>query len=82
MIINLPSTVEMISPNVYADSIEWMHRNLARREDIVLSLHRTMTAARESPPPSWALWPARTASRAACLATASAPATSISSLWA
>lgn len=39
MIINLPSTVEMISPNVYADSIEWMHRNLARREDIVLSLH-------------------------------------------
>ncbi|MDU7103222.1 MAG: 2-isopropylmalate synthase, partial [Corynebacterium sp.] len=39
VIINLPSTVEMISPNVYADSIEWMHRNLARREDIVLSLH-------------------------------------------
>ena len=39
MIINLPSTVEMISPNIYADSIEWMHRNLARREDILLSLH-------------------------------------------
>lgn len=39
MIINLPSTVEMISPNVYADSIEWMHRHLARRDSIILSLH-------------------------------------------
>ncbi|MDY5839787.1 MAG: 2-isopropylmalate synthase [Corynebacterium camporealensis] len=39
MIINLPSTVEMISPNVYADSIEWMHRNLARRDSIIISLH-------------------------------------------
>ncbi|MBB3116180.1 2-isopropylmalate synthase [Corynebacterium bovis] len=39
MIINLPSTVEMITPNVYADSIEWMSRNLERRESIVLSLH-------------------------------------------
>lgn len=39
IIINLPSTVEMISPNVYADSIEWMHRNLAHRESIILSLH-------------------------------------------
>ncbi|MFI5781345.1 2-isopropylmalate synthase [Nocardia sp. NPDC051570] len=39
MIINLPATVEMATPNVYADSIEWMSRNLARREAIVLSLH-------------------------------------------
>ncbi|WP_293696437.1 2-isopropylmalate synthase [uncultured Agrococcus sp.] len=39
MIINLPATVEMITPNVYADSIEWMHRNLARRDSVVLSLH-------------------------------------------
>lgn len=38
-IINLPATVEMATPNVYADSIEWMHRNLNRRESIVLSLH-------------------------------------------
>jgi 2-isopropylmalate synthase len=38
-IINLPSTVEMATPNVYADQIEWMHRHLARREAIVLSLH-------------------------------------------
>ncbi|MGY5764650.1 2-isopropylmalate synthase [Brachybacterium sp. DNPG3] len=39
MIINLPATVEMATPNVYADAVEWMHRNLDRREAIVLSLH-------------------------------------------
>ncbi len=39
MIVNLPATVEMATPNVYADSIEWMHRNLARRDAVVLSLH-------------------------------------------
>ncbi len=39
MILNLPATVEMATPNVYADSIEWMHRNLANRDSIVLSLH-------------------------------------------
>jgi 2-isopropylmalate synthase len=38
-IINLPATVEISTPNVYADQIEWMHRNLARREAIVLSVH-------------------------------------------
>lgn len=39
MIINLPATVEMATPNVYADSIEWMSRHLERRESIMLSLH-------------------------------------------
>ncbi|HOZ57172.1 MAG TPA: 2-isopropylmalate synthase [Nakamurella multipartita] len=39
MVVNLPATVEMATPNVYADSIEWMHRNLERRNGIVLSLH-------------------------------------------
>jgi 2-isopropylmalate synthase len=39
MIINLPATVEMATPNVYADSIEWMSRRLARRESVLLSLH-------------------------------------------
>lgn len=38
-IINLPATVEVATPNIYADQIEWMHRNLARRDAIVLSLH-------------------------------------------
>ncbi len=39
MVINLPATVEMATPNVYADSIEWMSRNLDKRESVLLSLH-------------------------------------------
>ena len=39
VIINLPASVEVATPNVYADQIEWMHRNLARRDSIILSLH-------------------------------------------
>ncbi len=39
VILNLPATVEMATPNVYADSIEWMDRHLDRRDSIVLSLH-------------------------------------------
>ncbi|WP_117213376.1 2-isopropylmalate synthase [Allorhizocola rhizosphaerae] len=39
LIINLPATVEMATPNVYADSIEWMHRHLPRRDSVILSLH-------------------------------------------
>lgn len=66
----------MATPNVYADSIEWMHRNLARRDAIVLSLHPhndrgTAVAAAEL-----GYQAAPTASRAACSATVSAPATS------
>ncbi len=38
-IINLPATVEMATPNVFADQIEWMGRNLARRDSVVLSVH-------------------------------------------
>ena len=39
IIINLPATVEVATPNVYADQIEWMHRNLAHRDSTILSLH-------------------------------------------
>ena len=38
-IINLPATVEMSTPNIYADQIEWMHRNFTRRDSMILSLH-------------------------------------------
>lgn len=38
-IINLPATVEMSTPNIYADQIEWMHRNFSRRQSMILSLH-------------------------------------------
>jgi 2-isopropylmalate synthase len=51
-IINLPSTVEHCTPNAYADMIEWMHRHIARREAVILSVHPhndrgTATAAAE-----------------------------------
>lgn len=39
LILNLPTTVECSTPNIFADQIEWMHRRLARRADIVLSVH-------------------------------------------
>jgi 2-isopropylmalate synthase len=39
VIINLPSTVEMSTPNVYADSIEWMSRHLNHRENVIVSVH-------------------------------------------
>ena len=39
VVMNLPSTVEMATPNVYADQIEWMHRNFSRRDAVILSLH-------------------------------------------
>ncbi|MBS6413761.1 MAG: 2-isopropylmalate synthase [Corynebacteriales bacterium] len=39
IIINLPATVEMTTPNVYADQVEWMSRNLAHRDATILSLH-------------------------------------------
>ncbi len=39
VIFNLPSTVEMTTPNVYADQIEWMHKNFENRESIILSIH-------------------------------------------
>ncbi|MGX8882488.1 2-isopropylmalate synthase [Methylovorus sp. SPW-M1] len=39
VILNLPATVEVGTPNFYADQIEWMHRNLARRDSVILSVH-------------------------------------------
>ncbi|MBU2884226.1 2-isopropylmalate synthase [Gilvimarinus agarilyticus] len=39
MIVNLPATVEMATPNIYADQIEWMHRHIERRDGIIISVH-------------------------------------------
>jgi len=39
IILNLPTTVELATPNIYADQIEWMHRHLAKRDSILISLH-------------------------------------------
>ena len=80
-IINLPSTVEHSTPNIFADMVEWMHRHLARRDAIVLSVHPhndrgTGTAAGE-----FAVMAGADRWKAACSATASAPATSTWSTW-
>ena len=82
LILNLPATVEMYTPNIYADVIEWFDRNVRDRDRVVLSpapaqrpRHRgRRRRARRA-------WPAPTGSRARCSATASAPATSTSSPW-
>lgn len=39
VILNLPATVEVSGPHVYADQIEWMHRNLQRRDGVIISVH-------------------------------------------
>lgn len=39
LILNLPATVEMNTPNTYADQIEWIHRNISRRDSIIISVH-------------------------------------------
>ena len=80
VILNLPTTVEMATPNV-ADQIEWMHRHLARRDSVILSLHPhndrgTAVAAAELG------FDGRRRPRSkAASATVNAPATSISSRW-
>ncbi len=76
LILNLPSSVENATPNVYADQIEWMHRRIARRDSVVLSVHPhndrgTAVAAAEL-----ALMAGAERSKAVCSATASVPATS------
>ena len=76
-IINLPATVEMATPNVYADSIEWMSRNLAHRDTVVLSLHPHNDRGTGRRRRRARLHGRRRPHRGhACSATASAPATS------
>ena len=77
MIINLPATVEMTTPNVFADQVEYVSNNLVPRDAWCCRCTRTTMKAWAWPPPSWPCLPAPTALRAACWATASVPATSI-----
>ena len=76
MIINLPVTVEMSMPHIYANQIEWCSKHLKYRDSVIFVYpSATMTAAAALPTPSWPSWPVPSASSAACSATASAPAT-------
>jgi 2-isopropylmalate synthase len=81
IIINLPTTVENATPNVYADQIEWMSTHLERREHVSVSLHTHNDRGTVSPPPSSACWPAPTASKDVCSAMASVRATWTWSRW-
>ncbi len=82
LIMNLPATVEMYTPNLYADTIEWFLRNVSQpRVGRAVAAPAQRPRDARSPPPSWACSPAPIASRAACSATVSAPATSTSSRW-
>ena len=79
VILNLPATVEMATPNIYADQIEYFSRNVRRsRTRSSCRSIRTTIAAPASPRPSSRSWPAPSASRAPCSAMASAPAMSTS----
>ena len=77
VVLNLPATVEMSTPNVYADQIEWFGRALVPAVPAsCCPCTPTTTAVRRWRPLSRASWPGPTGSRAACSATASGPATS------
>lgn len=81
VILNLPATVEVATPNVHADQIEWFCRNVSRRDSVIVSLHPhndrgTAVAATEL-----ALMAGADRVEVACSATASARAMSTSSLW-
>lgn len=53
MIINLPATVEMTTPNVFADEVEYVSTHLDDRDAVVLSLHPHNDEGMAWPPPSW-----------------------------
>lgn len=78
MIINLPSTVEMTTPNVFADQIEWMSKHLENRESIVLSVHPHNDRKQALLRQNWQCLQALTALKEPCSETVSVPATWIS----
>ncbi len=81
MILNLPTTVEIATPNVYADQIEYMHRQLARRDAVILSVHPHNDRGTGVACAELAVLAARSGLRGACSGTVSGPATSTSSRW-
>lgn len=76
VILNLPATVEVATLNVYADQIEYMHRNLARRDSVILSVHPHNDRGTGIACAELAVLAGAQRARAASPATANAPATS------
>ncbi len=56
VILNLPDTVEMCTPNTFADQVEYFIRHLPHRDSAVISVHPTTTGAPAWPPQSWPCW--------------------------
>ena len=81
MIINLPVTVEMSMPHIYANQIEWCSKHLKYRDSVILSTHPHNDRGCGVADASWPSWPVPSASSAACSATVSAPATSMPLRW-
>jgi isopropylmalate/homocitrate/citramalate synthase len=81
MILNLPATVEMSTPNVYADQIEWFGRNVKPRDASCSLVHPHNDRGTGVAAAELAVMAGADASRARCSATASAPATSTWSRW-
>jgi 2-isopropylmalate synthase len=78
VIINLPATVEMSTPNVYADQIEYFCRHTRYRDRILVSLHTHNDRGTAVPPqPNWAFWPVPTGLKEPYSATVNEPATVI-----
>ncbi len=76
LILNLPATIECATPNNYADQIEWFGRHIDRRDSVLISVHTHNDRGTGVAASELAVMAAPIASKAACSATASAPATS------
>ena len=79
MILNLPATVEMATPNIYADQIEWCHRNFKNRDSVdPVSLHPHNDRGTGVAAAELGVMAGADRIEGTCSATASAPATSTS----
>ena len=81
IILNLPATAEMATPNVYADQIEWFSRHVHNREHVAISLHPHNDRGTATAQTELAMMAGPIGSRVASSATANAPATWIWSRW-
>src|SRR5690554_1220466 len=82
VILNLPATVEMATPNVYADQIEWFCRHVARRDSVIISLHTHNDRGCGVAAAELGVMAGAQRVEGTCWATASAPATWTSWSWA
>ena len=78
IILNLPATVELFTPNIHADQIEWFCKNLRERDKAIISLHTHNDRGTGTAAPSLAYWQEPIGLKVLCLATVNEQATSTS----